>query len=130
MVYTGSSRTLRVEPHVTMVDVKSRWYKDDSFVLPSQVQQVFYVHDMMFCANWRVVEKFQLRRIQDVPEVDDVLQQDETTTVVPTEPIEDDVVLRRNGIEPEIISMEVSQSNKRVQPEGVMDDAFICDEED
>lgn len=59
-----------------------------------------------------------------------MLQEDETTTVVPTEPIDDEVVLRRDNIEPEIISMEVSQSKKCVQPEGVMDDAFICDDDD
>ncbi|GMP35949.1 hypothetical protein CsSME_00008210 [Camellia sinensis var. sinensis] len=132
---TGSSRTLRVEPHVTTVDVRSRWYKDDSFVFPSQVQQVFYVPDTNLGPNWRVVEKFQHRRLWDVPEVDvpefdDVLQEDETTTVVPTDPIDDDAVLLRNDIEPEIISMEVSHTKKRVQPEGVMDDAFICDDDD
>lgn len=104
-------------------------------MLPCQVQQVFYVHDTKLGLNWRVVEKFQHRLIWDVPkvdvpEVDDVLQQDETTTVVPIEPIDDDVVLCRDDIELEIILMEVSQSNKRVQPEGVMDDTFICDEED
>ncbi|GMP65663.1 hypothetical protein CsSME_00026365 [Camellia sinensis var. sinensis] len=132
---TGSSRTLRVEPHVTTVDVRSRWYKDDSFVFPSQVQQVFYVPDMKLGPNWRVVEKFQHRRIWDVPELDvpefdEVLQDDENSTIVPTQPIDDVVVLRRDDIEPQIISMEVSQSNKRVQPEGVMDDAFICDDDD
>ena len=65
-----------------------------------------------------------------MPEFDEVLQDDENSTVVPTEPIDDVVVLRRDDIEPQIISMEVSQSNKRVQPEGVMDDAFISDDDD
>ncbi|XP_028107554.1 uncharacterized protein LOC114306510 [Camellia sinensis] len=132
---TGSSRTLRVEPHVTTVDIRSRWYKDDSFVFPSQVQHVFNVPDTKLRPNWRVVEKFQHRRIWDVPELDmpefdEVLQDDENSTIVPTEPIDDVVVLRRDDIVPQIISMEVSQSNKRVQPEGVMDDAFICDDDD
>ncbi|KAL7175912.1 hypothetical protein ACSBR2_029479 [Camellia fascicularis] len=80
--------------------------------------------------NWQVVEKFQHRRIWDVPEFDEVLQDDEASTVLPTKPIDDDVVLCRDDIELEIISMEVSQSNKRVQPEGLMDDAFICDDDD
>ena len=58
-----------------------------------------------------------------------MLQDDETSIVVQTEPIDDDVVLRWDDIEPQIISMEVSQSNKRVQPEGVMNDDFICDDD-
>ena len=49
---SGSSRTMRVEPHFTTVDVTSRWYKDDSFVLPSQVEQVFYVNDTKLGTNW------------------------------------------------------------------------------
>ncbi|XP_028103364.1 uncharacterized protein LOC114302527 [Camellia sinensis] len=132
---TGSSRTMRVEPHFTTVDITSRWYKDDSFILPSQVEQVFYVNDTKLGTNWRVVEKFQHRRIWDVPEMDvvqpgDVFQQEETTEVVPTMAINDDVVLRRHDIKSEIIPMEVLQSVRVVEAKGVIDDAFICDDED
>ena len=93
------------------------------------------MHDTKLGANWRVVEKFQQRRIWDVPEVDvpqldDVFQQDESTNVVPTEPMDDDVVLRRDDIATEIIPMEVLQSNNRLQPKVGMDDDFICDDED
>ncbi|XP_028060576.1 uncharacterized protein LOC114264176 [Camellia sinensis] len=132
---SGSSRTMRVEPHFTTVDVTSRWYKDDSFVLPSQVEQVFYVNDTKLGTSWRVVEKFQHRGIWDVPEMDvvqpdDVFQQEETTEVVPTMAIDDDVDLRRDDIESEIIPMEVLQSVRGVEAKGVTDDAFICDDED
>jgi len=104
-------------------------------VLPSQVQQVFYVHNTKLGANWRVVEKFQHRRIWDVPKVDvpqpdDVFQQDESTDVVPTEPVDGDVVLRRDDIDAEIIPMEVLQFDNRVQPKVGMDDDFIWDDED
>ena len=44
---SGSNRTFHVEPHSTSIDVRSRWFKDDPFVLPSQVQQVFYVNDTL-----------------------------------------------------------------------------------
>ncbi|XP_028066963.1 uncharacterized protein LOC114269797 [Camellia sinensis] len=132
---TGSSRTMHVEPHFTIVDVTSRWYKDDSFILPSQVEQVFYVNDTKLGTNWRVVEKFQHRGIWDVPEMDvvqpdDAFQQEKTTEVVPAMAIDDDVVLRRHDIESEIIPMEVLQSVRGVEAKGVTDDAFICDDED
>ncbi|XP_028110617.1 uncharacterized protein LOC114309116 [Camellia sinensis] len=99
MFNTSSSRTMRVEPHLTTVDIRSQWYKDDLFFLPSQVQQVFYVDDTKLGANWRVIEKFEHQGIWDVPEMDDietddVFQQEETTEVVPAEAIDDDVVLR------------------------------------
>ena len=42
---TGSNKTLHIDAHFTSIDVKSRWYKDDPFVLPSPVKQVFYVDD-------------------------------------------------------------------------------------
>ncbi|XP_058216777.1 uncharacterized protein LOC131327648 [Rhododendron vialii] len=53
---TGSSRTMRVDAHCKSIDTSTRWYKDDSFVLPSQVQQVFYIKDTKFGENWKVVE--------------------------------------------------------------------------
>ncbi|CAL5415106.1 unnamed protein product [Camellia sinensis] len=132
---SGSSRTMRIEPHFTTVDVTSRWYKDDSFVLPSQVQQVFYVNDTKLGTSWRVVEKFEHRGIWDVPEMDvvqpdDAFQQEETTEVVPTMAIDDDVALRRDDIDSEIIPLEVLQSVRGVEAKGVTDDAFICDDED
>lgn len=100
-----------LEPHLTTVDVKSRWYKDDSFVLPSQVQQVFYVPDTKLGINWRVIEKFQHRGIWDVLEIDDielddVFQQEKNTEVVPVEIIDDHVVLHHDDIESKIIPME------------------------
>ena len=93
------------------------------------------VHDTKLGANWRVVEKFQQRQIWDVPEVDvpqpdDVFQQDESTNVIPTEPIDDDVVLRRDDIDVVIIPMEVLQFDNHVQPLLGMDDDFKCDDED
>ncbi|CAL5397625.1 unnamed protein product [Camellia sinensis] len=66
----------------------------------------------------------------DVVQPGDVFQQEETTEVVPTMAINDDVVLRRHDIESEIIPMEVLQSVRGVEAKGVIDDAFICDDED
>lgn len=51
-----SSRTFSCDPHVKTIDVRSGWYKNDPFVLPTQVKQVFYVDDTKFGNNWKVVE--------------------------------------------------------------------------
>ena len=41
----GSRQTVQREKHFTSIDIRSRWYKEDPFVLPVQVKQVFYVND-------------------------------------------------------------------------------------
>ena len=89
---SGSNRTFRVEAHSTSIDVRSRWFKDDPFVLPSQVRQVFYVNDTLLGDNWKVVERFRHRGIWDVLEKDDsepnhvepnAFQEDETNGIAP-----------------------------------------------
>lgn len=43
--HCGSPKTLQSHKHFTSIDVSSRWYEQDPFVLPIQVQQVFYIKD-------------------------------------------------------------------------------------
>lgn len=144
---TEGNKTFRADTHCTSIDVRSRWYKNDPFVLPSQVQQVFYVNDTLDKrSNWKVVQRFQHRGIWDVPEKEDlqanddeeinvpdyVFQQDETNEVVPIA-IEGSIAtpLRRHDIEPEIIQGEVVlQSRGQAQGGGIGDNGFICDDDD
>ncbi|KAI8534959.1 hypothetical protein RHMOL_Rhmol10G0137600 [Rhododendron molle] len=109
---TGSNRTLRTDLHSTSIDIRSLWYKDDPFVLPSQVQQVFYMNDTKLGENCKVVEQFELRGIWNVPKVDDFeandapkdeFQQKETTEFVRVIKYLVTTPLRRNKIEPKII---------------------------
>ncbi|XP_028121998.1 uncharacterized protein LOC114319186 [Camellia sinensis] len=58
--------------HVTSIDVARLWYKDDQFVLPSMVRQVFYVNDTNKGKNWRVVEWVKHWGVWDIPKWDDV----------------------------------------------------------
>lgn len=131
---TGNNRTYRVDEHCTSIDIRSRWYKDDPFVLPSQVQQVFYVNDTKLGVNWKIVQRFHHRGIWDVPELEEeepndvadsvlneVYQQDEVDRIIPIV-VEDTtpVLLHRNDIEAEIIHREGINVN----------DGFICDDED
>ncbi|KAF7152217.1 hypothetical protein RHSIM_Rhsim01G0128800 [Rhododendron simsii] len=144
---TGGNKTFHVDAHCTSIDVRSRWYKDDPFVLPNQVQQVFYIDDTLDkCGNWKLVQRIQHRGIWDVPEMEDlqandaeethvpdhVFQQDETNEVVevavegPTT-----IPLRRHDIDAEIIQGEaVLQSSGHAQTWGIGDNGFICDDND
>lgn len=70
---TGSKKTKQVDKHAISINVGSRWYKEDPFVLPINVKQVFYVNDTKWGKNWKVVERVQHRHLWDLPrcEVED-----------------------------------------------------------
>ncbi|KAG8383822.1 hypothetical protein BUALT_Bualt04G0053800 [Buddleja alternifolia] len=67
---TGSKKTTQVDRHFISIDVSSRWYKNDPFVLPIQVQQVFYINDIKFGKNWQLVQRVQHRHLWELPELD------------------------------------------------------------
>ncbi|KAG8365839.1 hypothetical protein BUALT_Bualt17G0013600 [Buddleja alternifolia] len=67
---TGSKKTTQVDRHFISIDVSSRWYKNDPFVLPIQVQQVFYINDIKFGKNWQLVQRVQHRYLWELPELD------------------------------------------------------------
>ena len=63
----GRRRTIRTDAHCTSIDVTSRWYENDPFILPSQVRQVFYLQDLG--EPWKIVQSIQQRGVFDVPKV-------------------------------------------------------------
>ena len=67
----GRNRTIRFDTYCTSIDVKSRWYQSDSFILPSQAKQVFYLNDTKLGEPWNVVQRVQHRGVFDVPEASD-----------------------------------------------------------
>ncbi|KAF7153609.1 hypothetical protein RHSIM_Rhsim01G0162500 [Rhododendron simsii] len=120
---TGRSRFTKADAHFTSIDVRSRWYKNDPFVLPIQVKQVFYVNDTKFGDHWKVVERLQHRGIWDIPQRDDglepsdasatdVFQQEETTNAVPNIVVDDSVEVRltRDDVDPEIIPRKMTNN--------------------
>lgn len=138
---TGSSKTICTDAHCTVIDTGSRWYKDDPFVLPNQVKQVFFVNDTKLGGNWKVVQRIERRGIWDIPEIiseeplndemGDVFQQDETTDIPPIV-IEDQIgdELCRTDIEAEIIQNEFIHTERRAHDEAFGVDNFICDEDE
>ncbi|KAF7128108.1 hypothetical protein RHSIM_Rhsim11G0023200 [Rhododendron simsii] len=105
---TGHKSRIYTDEYVTSIDITRLWYKDDPFVLPSNVKQAFYVNDTTKGKNWRVVELVRHRGVWDVPEQDelphDPFQQDETEdggVKIITEDFE--VQHDRDNVNPEII---------------------------
>ena len=133
---TSRSRFIKADAHFTSIDVRSHWCKNDPFVLPIQVKQVFYVNDTKFGDHWKVVERLQHRGIWDILEKEDdledaptdVFQQDETTNVVPNIDIDDSVEVRftRDDVDPEIIPSNVVLETQNRQ----LSNSFLEEDED
>ena len=60
---------IRINAHCTSIDVTSRWYENDPFILPSQARQVFYLQDTKLGEPWKIVQSIQHRGVFDVPKV-------------------------------------------------------------
>ena len=75
---TGRRRTIRTETHCTSINMQSRWYQNDPFILPSQAKQVFYLRDTKWGEPWHVVQCVQYRGVFDVPKVGDGESNDQT----------------------------------------------------
>ena len=56
------------------------WYhnENDSFILPSQARQVFYLHDTKLDEPWKIVQSIQHKGVFDVLEVGDGESNDNT----------------------------------------------------
>ena len=105
---TGHRKRIYIDGHITSIDITRLWYKDDPFVLPSNVSQVFYVNDTIKGKNWRVVEQVRHRGVWDILEQvespNEPFQQDETTNSCIPIFIENDVGhYNRDDADPEII---------------------------
>ncbi|GFZ03435.1 hypothetical protein Acr_16g0000590 [Actinidia rufa] len=110
---TGRNCTIRTDKYCTSIDVKSRWYQSDPFILPSHAKQVFYLKDTKWGERWQVVQLVQQRGVFDVPEVRDgepsdleesseAFQQESISSTLPID-IEDDIRYHREDVEVEVI---------------------------
>ncbi|KAL0451287.1 UNVERIFIED_CONTAM: hypothetical protein Slati_1106800 [Sesamum latifolium] len=121
--FKDHSKTVQRDKHFISVDSRSRWYQDDPFVLPNQVQQAFYVNDT----------KLDRNEHEDV--VDVAFQPHESDGVVLVETEDDDLVyLARKDVEPEIIEEGVLNKINDDEDESAdnEDDTLIqyCDDDD
>ncbi|XP_057484999.1 uncharacterized protein LOC130771413 [Actinidia eriantha] len=126
---TGRNCTIRTDKYCMSINVKSRWYQSDPFILPSHAKQVFYLKDTKWGEPWQVVQLVQQRGVFDVPEVRDgelsdleesseAFQQESITSALSID-IEDDIQYHREDVEVEVI--------ERVGP---LDETYDEDDED
>ncbi|XP_042962594.1 uncharacterized protein LOC122296863 [Carya illinoinensis] len=66
-------RGVRVDDHLTSVNMNRTWYKDEPYVLACQASQCFYIRDIRAKGNWYVVQKYNNRNVYDIPPVQRVL---------------------------------------------------------
>ncbi|KAL3839108.1 hypothetical protein ACJIZ3_023699 [Penstemon smallii] len=142
---TGNQRTMQNDKHFVTIDVRSRWYQDDPFVLPNQVHQVFYINDTKLGNNWRIVQRVHHRHLWDLSEKDievesisddeqgahiDAFQRYESSgaaTIVENEDIDLDY-LAREDVEADVVDENVLKSIG--QPGYDEDDIFSEEEND
>ncbi|KAF5468053.1 hypothetical protein F2P56_012236 [Juglans regia] len=67
-------RGIRVDNHMTSINMDKTWYKDEPFVLACQASQCFYIRDLRAKGRWFVVQKYNNRNVFDIPPVPRVLE--------------------------------------------------------
>ncbi|XP_042958053.1 uncharacterized protein LOC122293566 [Carya illinoinensis] len=67
-------RGVRVDNHLTSLNMNRTWYKDEPYVLACQASQCFYIRDLREKGNWYVVQKYNNRNVYDIPPVPRVLE--------------------------------------------------------
>lgn len=65
---SGARATLRHEFHLASINVNTRWYESEPFILAIQAKQVFYVDDPKLGFGWKDIQKMHHRCIWDIPE--------------------------------------------------------------
>ena len=125
---SGRGRTIRTDAHCTSIDVTSRWYENEPFILPSRARQVFYLQDTKLGEPWKIVQSIQQRGVFDVPEVrsgefndntedSDAFQQEAIVDIIPIN-VEDNIIEYFMGdVETEVVpeggtSRDANQNEK------------------
>ncbi|XP_042971135.1 uncharacterized protein LOC122303420 [Carya illinoinensis] len=136
-------RGVRVDNHMTSINMDRTWYKDEPFVLACQASQCFYIRDIRTKGRWFVVQKFTNRNVYDIPSVprvsedidgsssdDDAYQ--ETEESYDYAPLQCDACpmstpLNRNDIEPILIDARevTSSAGQNVNEDPFIDDGII-----
>ncbi|XP_042958085.1 uncharacterized protein LOC122293618 [Carya illinoinensis] len=70
----AKKRGVRVDDHLTSLNMNRTWNKDEPYVLACQASQCFYIRDLREKGNWYVVQKYNNRNVYDIPPVQRVLE--------------------------------------------------------
>lgn len=121
------------------INLNSKWYKDQQYVLASQVNQVFYVPDIQLGGRWHIIQSFSPRNVFDVPEnehfgeVEEVYQeQGSNFTIVIDLPVCDPSLARGSMQLQQVDSVTVDRNDNGASSsrQKNVDDSFINDDSD
>ncbi|XP_042942758.1 uncharacterized protein LOC122307433 [Carya illinoinensis] len=136
-------RGVRVDNHMTSINMDRIWYKDEPFVLACQASQCFYIKDIRAKGRWFVVQKYTNRNVYDIPSVPRVLEDldgstsdddayQETEESYDYAPLQCDACpvttpLNRDDLEPILIEAQdvTSSVGQKVGSEDFIDDDMI-----
>jgi len=90
-----------------LINTSRFWYKDDPYILATQAIQVFYIDDPKLRNNWKIVQIVQNKQVWDVPEVEELENEDielleVTGSIVVDESIHD-VTFCRSDVDPSVV---------------------------
>ncbi|XP_042964595.1 uncharacterized protein LOC122298807 [Carya illinoinensis] len=137
-------RGVRVDNHMTSINMDRTWYKDEPFVLACQASQCFYIRDIRAKGRWFVVQKYMNRNVYDIPPVprvlgeldgsssdDDIYQENEAS--YDYAPLHCDACpmstpLSRNDVEPMVIDAQevTSPAGQNMRVADFIDDGMIA----
>ncbi|KAM6563591.1 hypothetical protein CsatB_023589 [Cannabis sativa] len=84
--YNTNGNKMYTEYHFTSINISSKWFEDEPFVLANQVCSVFYLDDIKKNKDWKVVQKVNHRHIWDIPpKPDHGEDDDEDPTIIGSE---------------------------------------------
>jgi len=67
----GRKTGMKDDGYFRSINVEHYWYKNDPYILATQVAQVFYLDDTRLGKGWKVVQKVDHRQLYDVTETED-----------------------------------------------------------
>lgn len=122
----------RVDLGFTSINTSQYWYVDEPFILANQVKQAFYLDDPKFGNSWKVVQVVQNQRIWDVPEAEDLgndqLELLEVVGGIRVDESIQDKTLCRDNVDPTIVEQQIVQAQMNSDVPLNNDDDFINDE--
>ncbi|XP_042962406.1 uncharacterized protein LOC122296669 [Carya illinoinensis] len=121
---SDSKRGIRIEPHLTSVNMLRTAYKDDPFVLASQASQVFYLKNRSIRGEWYVVQKVIHRNVYDLPR-SSLIEDDESDSSDVDAYQEDNSGDAYVSVHADDIPLQTDMHRPNVEPEQVDVDTLV-----
>lgn len=119
----------------TSINTSEYWYVDEPFIFPHEAHQVYYLDDLKFGKSWKVVQVVQNKRLWDVPEVEDLgNEQLELLEMEGRSRVDEYIIqerpLCRDTIEPVVVERQIIQAQLNSGVPSNNGDDFINSEDE